>query len=188
MKLILFLLIPAWLFAPVNSSKQWQCHDYNKAPFNRWWNFQSQMEGLYSNHPKDNGGETMRGITLATYKRLTGKSRAKFMQMNPNEAQTIAFNHFWKPIARFQDQRINTLIVSAFWGGGGYELVKDIQRTLNIAVDGVLGEQTILAANESGPELFHKLLKCRVRYLKGCWNYHEFKNGWQKSIDFMEEL
>lgn len=188
MKALLILLIPAWLFAPVNSSKKWIVHDYNQEPFLRWWAFQSRMEGLYSNHSKDNGGETMRGITIATYKRLTGKSRAKFLKMDANEAQKIAFTHFWKPIAKFQDERLNTLFVSAFWGGGGYQLVKDVQRMLNITVDGILGEMTILAANESGPELFHKLLRCRVRYLKGCWNYQEFKHGWQKSIDFMNEL
>ena len=188
MKILIVLLIPAWLLAPTDSHKQWTCHDYNTSHFSKWWGFQSKMEGLYSNHPKDNGGETMRGITLATYKRLTGKSRKDFMKMDANEARNIAFTHFWKPSARFQDQRINTLFCAAFWGGGGYELVKDLQRILNITPDGVIGEVTIMAANEAGPDLFHRLVKCRTKYLKGCWNYEEFRHGWQKSIDFFEEL
>ena len=33
-----------------------------------------------------------------------------------------------------------------------------MQRILNLTVDGILGEQTILAANEAGPELFEKLV------------------------------
>lgn len=188
MKILLILLIPAWLFAPVNSSKQWITHDYNKAHFNRWWSFQSKMEGTYSNHPNDNGGETMRGITFVTYKRLTGKSRQDFLRMKPIEAQRIAFAYFWLPYAKFKDGRLNILLVSSFWGGGGIEMVKAMQILLRIEPDGIIGEQTILAANEAGPDLFHKLVNCRTKYLRGCWNYGYFKHGWQKSIDFLNEL
>lgn len=153
-----------------------------------WWKFQSSMEGRYGYHAKDSGGETVRGVTLQTWRSITGKSRTEFLSMTKNEAQKIAYYYFWLPNAKFQDGRINALVTSAFWGGGGYELVKDLQKILNIEPDGVIGEVTILAANEAGPDLFHKLVNCRSRYLKGCWNYGYFKNGWQKSINFFEEL
>ena len=156
--------------------------------FNEWWSFQSGIEGTYSYHPKDNGGETMRGITLSTYRNCTGKSRQDFLRMKPIEAQRIAFAYFWLPYAKFKDGRLNILLVSSFWGGGGIEMVKAMQILLRIEPDGIIGEQTILAANEAGPDLFHKLLRCRVNYLRGCWNYQTFKSGWQKSIDFLNEL
>ena len=187
--IILFIIFSfSILLAPEREIKyNWhssQKRDY----FNEWWSFQSGIEGAYSYHPKDNGGETMRGITLATYRNCTRKSRQDFLRMKPIEAQRIAFAYFWLPYAKFKDGKLNILIVSSFWGGGGIEMVKAMQILLRIEPDGIIGEQTILAANEAGPDLFHKLLRCRVNYLRGCWNYQTFKNGWQKSIDFMNEL
>ena len=34
-----------------------------------------QWEGGYSNHPMDTGGPTMKGVTLATYRRFYGASK-----------------------------------------------------------------------------------------------------------------
>ncbi len=175
------------LSCPEKPQSIWSQNHKNLAIFNKWWEMQSVMEGGYSNHPKDNGGQTMRGVTLHTWLNL-GFKRSEFRKMKPETARKIALKHFYLPFAKFADNRINTLFCAAFWGGGGYELVKDLQRILNITPDGVIGEVTIMAANEAGPDLFHRLVKCRTKYLKGCWNYEEFRHGWQKSIDFFEEL
>lgn len=195
MKLILifsFLLFSyAQMYAPNQTGlqepeKQHQC--YIDDAFGYWWSFQSKMEGTYSNHPKDTGGETMRGITLDTYIRLTKKSRAEFLQMSKEEAEYIAYIYFYQPNALFNDDRINIIISSSFWGGGGYQLVKDMQKILNIHPDGVIGDLTIMAANEAGPDLFHKLVNCRTRYMRNCWNYPIFKGGYEKYITFIQNL
>lgn len=155
--------------------------------FKIWWDYQSTMEGLYSNNKYDAGGETMRGITLATYRAYCGNDYNSFRNMTAETARMIAYNHFWLPFAKFNDWRLNVLICSSFWGGGGYALVKDMQKILNIHPDGIIGEVTILAANQAGTELFHKLVNCRIKYLRGCWNYEYFK-GWGKTIKFLENL
>ena len=182
---LLFMLFSQGLKAPeIKLKLQFCAHCVNLQPFNDWWMFQSGMEGGYSNDKNDSGGETMRGITWFTAKNL-GLSYAQFRSLTAERAKGIAYNYFWLPNAKFGSDRLNMLVTSAFWGGGGYDLVREMQKILNITQDGIIGEMTILAANEAGPELFHKLLNCRTRYLRGCWNYGYYRHGWQKSIDFL---
>lgn len=169
-------------------------YDFTKVNhFEQWYKFIKHTEGGYANRPmvEDPGGETNKGITLKTYINYCKEHKFKykyknFRNLSDKQVKQIAYTAFWKPIGnKLGNTPLTLLLAYSFWGGGGYELVKDMQRILNLTVDGILGEQTILAANEAGPELFEKLVRCRTKYLRSCKNYR-YNPGWEKAITFLE--
>ncbi|MFP1644447.1 holin-associated N-acetylmuramidase [Pontitalea aquivivens] len=116
-------------------------------------------EGGYVNDPDDPGGATKYGVTLATLQRLgidlTGDGRvtvADVRALSPDQAEDIFIRHY------FDAPRLGELPVpiqaSVFdmYVNAGAQAIRILQRLLNqmgepVAVDGVLGPQTIAAAH-----------------------------------------
>lgn len=116
-------------------------------------------EGGYVNDPDDPGGATKYGITLATLQRLgidlTGDGRvtvADVRMLSPDQAEDIFIRHY------FDAPRLGELpapiqaSVFDMYVNAGAQAIRILQRLLNqmgqpVAVDGVLGPQTIAAAH-----------------------------------------
>lgn len=118
-------------------------------------------EGGYVNDPDDPGGATNFGVTIGTMRRLgldlTGDgviSTADVRRLTRDQAIDIFITHY------FDRPRIaelpNAIQASVFdmYVNAGANAVRILQRLLNrmgyeIAVDGILGPQTIAAAHEA---------------------------------------
>lgn len=116
-------------------------------------------EGGYVNDPDDPGGATKYGVTLATLQRLgidlTGDGRvtvADVRMLSPDQAEDIFIRHY------FDAPRLGELpapiqaSVFDMYVNAGAQAIRILQRLLNqmgepVAVDGVLGPQTIAAAH-----------------------------------------
>lgn len=116
-------------------------------------------EGGYVNDPDDPGGATKYGVTLATLQRLgidlTGDGRvtvADVRALSPDQAEDIFIRHY------FDAPRLGELpapiqaSVFDMYVNAGAQAIRILQRLLNqmgepVAVDGVLGPQTIAAAH-----------------------------------------
>lgn len=113
----------------------------------------------YTNHPKDKGGPTKYGITLAT---LTKWRKAKVTAADVEGLTEIEAREIYETTyirgPRFDlinDNGLATLLID--WGvmSGPDDAVKGLQRVLNmhgadLKVDGVLGPRTANVANNFG--------------------------------------
>lgn len=116
-------------------------------------------EGGFVNDPDDPGGATNHGVTIHTLRRLgldlTGDGRidaADIRRLTPADAERIFLRHY------FHGPRIDALPgalqpgVFDMYVNAGANAVKILQRLLrqmgqDVAVDGVIGPQTIAAAD-----------------------------------------
>lgn len=118
-------------------------------------------EGGYVNDPDDPGGATNHGVTIHTMRRLgldldgDGKISAQDVRVLPRETAVNIFTDHY-----FYGPRIDALPVplhaSVFdmYVNSGANAVKILQRVFNkmridVAVDGVIGPQTISAAEQA---------------------------------------
>lgn len=151
-----------------------------------------KWEGGYSNHPKDKGGCTMKGITIATYKQYYGNTKtcSDLQKLTDQEWLNIFKKGYWDKCKGdyILNQSIANIIVDWAWNSGVKTAIKEIQRILNIKDDGIVGEITLSSLNKQNQsELFNKIYKARVNfYINICEkdsSQKVFLNGWMNRIN-----
>ena len=126
-----------------------------------------KWEGGVSNDPADRGGLTKWGVTQATYdryRRAKGLPPQSVVKLTDAEMREIYWIYYWQPVKgdEFAYPLALALFDTAVNMGVG-TAVKLLQRAINdllpqskwVAVDGVLGKQTIHAAKSLDP---HRLV------------------------------
>lgn len=118
-------------------------------------------EGGYVNDPDDPGGATNHGVTIHTMRRLgldlNGDGRVDaqdVQQLDRAQAVQIFIDHYFvKPGVNRLPQLIQPSVFDMYVNAGA-NAVRILQRLLvemriNVSVDGVIGPQTIAAANRA---------------------------------------
>lgn len=144
-------------------------------------------EGGYSNHPKDKGGPTNKGITLAAF------------QANVKPGGTV------EDLKRITDAQVATVYREAYWnlvggddmpGGVDYALfdfgvnsgpsraVKFLQRLVNVDDDGYVGALTLGAVRAADPiPLIKALCDARLDWLQTLDTWDTFGKGWGNRVN-----
>ena len=139
-------------------------------------------EGGYSNHPSDPGGETMWGITkrVAFENGYTGDMRA----MPVETARAIYKSLYWDAIqADNLPADVRYIVFDAAVNSGVTQAARWLQRACGVVADGVIGPQTIRAANALHSEgLKRRMLAHRLRFMAGLPNWPAFSRGWANRI------
>jgi lysozyme family protein len=131
--------------------------------FLRCLRFVLKWEGDLSNNPDDRGGLTKWGVTQATYDRYRkakGLPLQSVSKLTDAEMREIYWVYYWQPVKG--DEFAYPLALALFDTGvnmGVGTAIKLLQRAINdllpqqkwVAVDGVLGEQTLRAAKSLDP-------------------------------------
>lgn len=150
-------------------------------------------EGGYVNDPRDRGGATNMGITIATYKALgrwdnnkDGKIDVKDLKLLTMKQWDAIFKvNFWNrwKADEIKSQSIANLLVDWVWNSGKYGIT-NAQIALGVTPDGIVGSRTIAAINNfpNERELFNKLWKARADYYKR-QNQPEFYKGWMNRLN-----
>lgn len=128
---------------------------------------------------------TMKGVTLATYRRYFGREKdcTDLKNINDNQWDAIFLNGYWnKWIAdKIENQSIANLLVDWVWTSGVYG-IKYPQQVLGVPADGLVGPRTLAAVNNypDKRELFNKLWQRRKEYFESvAKNYkRKFLKGW----------
>jgi lysozyme family protein len=143
-------------------------------------------EGGFVNHPRDPGGATNKGVTIATFRRMIDKNATVADLKNITDAQlsSIYRKGYWDKVKA--DQLPSGLDYAVFDFGvnsGPGTAVKYLQRALGVKVDAVIGPQTIAAANAVGAtETIRKLCAARLAYLQGLKTWTTFGKGWSSRV------
>ena len=129
------------------------------ADFNKAIEVILKNEGGYVNNPNDPGGETNFGICKKSYPKVDIKNLTK------DGAKAIYKKDYWDKVNgdQINDQNLATSVFDFAVNAGTGTAIKQIQKTLNVTADGVLGPKTMAALNSSSG-LSKSFAKRRVRY------------------------
>lgn len=150
-----------------------------------------KWEGGYASDPADtDGGCTMKGVTINTYRKYFGKSKTCKDLRNITDSQwrAIFIQRYWNRWSAdaIKNQSIANLLVDWVWASGVYG-IKFPQRILGVKDDGVVGPKTIAAINNypNQKELFQKLWNRRKKHFESIAtrDKKKFLRGWLNRLN-----
>lgn len=150
-----------------------------------------KWEGGWANDPHDSGGCTMKGITIATFRKYYGKTKTcnDLRKLTDNQWDTIFIQGYWNRWSadKIKSQSIANLLVDWVWTSGVYG-IKYPQQVLGVVADGLVGPKTIAAINNypNQKELFEKLWNRRKKHfeaiVKNNPTQQKFLKGWLRRL------
>jgi lysozyme family protein len=139
-----------------------------KSNFQRSLSLVLKHEGGWSDHPSDPGGATMKGVTLATYRRY--KPGATKEQLRAIDASTLAFIYragYWNPIGG------DTLAPGVDYAVFDFAVNSGPSRARSYLLKAVGG---------SDAETINRLCAARLKFLQGLKTWPTFGKGWTKRV------
>lgn len=143
-----------------NKKIQWT--GYTMSIYERALDFVFQMEGGYSNDPKDPGGETNFGISKRRY------PQEDIAHMTRDRAAQLYRKDFWEYCHCDEiPDKLAIVLFDAAVNQGETGAVKMLQIALGMPVDGIMGPETITATFKAGETIVRRLLAQRMaRYTR----------------------
>ena len=150
------------------------------ADFKTYAPFLSSWEGGYANNKNDNGGETYRGVTIATwtaYCKRKGIS-TPLKKMSQAQWEEIMKGGYWDAVraSELSSQSVANQVADFAVNAGVNRAAITLQQAVNAAnhntdlkVDGIVGAKTIAAANA---------INSTVLY----WAYRELRTNFYKNL------
>jgi lysozyme family protein len=157
-------------------------------------------EGGYSNDPRDNGGETYKGVSRRWFPKWRGwdiNDRSNKLNLDHNhqlqqEVKNFYYAYFWVPIRAYEVENdfIADMLFNFAVNMGKKVIVKKTQRILRVTQDGVIGPKTIQALNSINQEVFvyHFLLEIMEFYIQLGKKQPHYLRGWlNRAVSFYYE-
>lgn len=161
-----------------------------------------KFEGGYVDDPTDPGGETNKGITMATFQRCSHSllgvepTSENLKALTDAQAGIIYRANYWKPIQgdAYPLQELANIVFD-FYVNGGTHATCLLQKVLNamgssLVVDGTLGPgsmQALLALPQD--EVYAKYKQGRIDYYQQLGQkYPQFVKGWMNRVNCFPDL
>ena len=155
--------------------------------WNSAFNLLMENEGGFVNNPKDPGGATNRGVTQKSYnawRRKRGLPVQSVELMTIEETRQFYREEYW--LRAKCDRYPDCFSVAVFdyaVNSGVNKAVKDFQKALGVVADGIVGNQTIGAANRLPPRpVLKAYMDGRLDFLMSLKTWKHFGNGWGKRV------
>lgn len=151
-----------------------------------------RWEGGFTNHPNDKGGATNKGITIATFRQYYGKESTidDLRNMSNEQWEYIFKAGYWDAMRAdyITNQSIANICVDWAWCSGTRAAIKQVQRLLGIADDGIVGNVTLSAMNNANSKkLFEKIKSTRLSFVEAIVRRDPtqkvFLKGWRNRIN-----
>jgi lysozyme family protein len=151
-----------------------------------------RWEGGFVYDPIDAGGATMKGVTLATFRRFYGVGATVEQLKAITDAQWLhIFKVGYWDMCRADDirnQSVAGAIVDWAYNSGPATAAKKVQVIVGVSADGVIGPLTIAAINAADPrQLFNAIKASRIRFIEDIVrdkpSQAKFLKGWKNRIN-----
>jgi len=135
-------------------------------------------EGFYVNNPNDKGGETKYGISKRAYPNLDIKA------LTIDGAKRIYRMDYWdKCKCNDLPDAVRFDVFDAAVNSGVKQAILWLQGALNVSTDGIIGQQTIKAAQAmNGERLSMKYNGTRLLFMTKLSSWPTFSKGWARRI------
>ena len=144
-------------------------------------------EGGWSDHPRDPGGATMKGVTLATYRRHFGarKSKRALRNITDEELAHIYRSGYWDKCKCDQlPDGVDYAVFDAAVNSGPGRSAKWLQAAVGAGQDGDIGSKTLARVSAQDPaETIETLCDRRLGFLQGLSTWETFGRGWGRRVE-----
>lgn len=144
-------------------------------------------EGGWSDHPRDPGGATMKGVTLAVYRRFYGEERTKddLRSISEQELEAIYRMDYWdKCWCDELPEGIDLALFDTAVNSGPSRAIRFIQQAVETDVDGAIGPNTLTSIlSAESVDLVNKLLDARLTFLQSLGTWDVFGKGWTRRVE-----
>lgn len=148
-------------------------------------------EGGYVDHPRDPGGATNRGVTLATLSAWRGRpcSKAEVKALTQVEAGDIYRAKYWNNVRADElPVGVDFVVFDYAVNSGPSAASKTLQRVVGVTADGIIGAFTIRAvtryiAVHGAARLIGAYCDRRLSFLKSLNNWLTFGRGWGSRVE-----
>ena len=143
-------------------------------------------EGGWADHPKDPGGATMKGVTLATFRRFYGAERTKDDLRAISDAQLGAIyrDGYWDR-TRCDDLAggVDYVVFDAAVNSGPGRAVRWLRLAARVAPGPGVDDALIAAAAARGAAtMIEAMLDARMAFLRGLPTFATFGRGWTRRV------
>jgi len=156
-------------------------------------NFESALqyvlvhEGGWANHPKDPGGATMKGVTLATYRRHYGQKMSKKDLRNISDAQLekIYKAGYWSKCKCDElPAGVDYAAFDAAVNSGPGRSAKWLQGAVGAKQDGGIGPKTLARVKQLNPvQVSDDMCDRRLAFLQSLATWSTFGGGWGRRVE-----
>ena len=151
-----------------------------------------RWEGGFVDDPLDRGGATNRGITIGTFRQFYGQNSTVDQLKNMTDEQWfhIFKTGYWEPwrADEIKNQSVANIVVDWAWASGPVTSIKQVQKILRVALDGVVGPKTLEAINSADQRsLFVDIQVARLKFVENIVRRDlaqaRFIRGWRNRIN-----
>jgi len=161
-----------------------------KSNFEPCLEFVLHHEGLWSDDPRDPGGATMKGVTLAVYREYLGRDASKDELRNIPDKHLMDLykTRYWDK-ARCDDlgAGLDLVVFDLAVNGGVGRAAKILQRCVGATEDGAIGPKTMaLVTQVPVKQMIIRFSEQRRLFYKGLKAFETFGRGWLRRTDECE--
>ncbi|GGB10264.1 hypothetical protein GCM10011491_42780 [Brucella endophytica] len=143
-------------------------------------------EGGWADNPADPGGATMKGVTLATFRRYVKPSATKADLRKITDAQlsTIYRRHYWDAVAGAElPDGVDYAVFDFAVNSGPSRAAKYLQAVAGVTQDGKIGPATLKAVRgKPHASVIHELCDKRLAFLQRLDTWKTFGKGWSSRV------
>ena len=143
-------------------------------------------EGGFSNHPRDNGGMTMLGVTQRVWEEWVGHpvSEKEMRALTPAIVAPMYKKKYWDTVAGDAlPSGVDLAVFDFAVNSGPGRAAKMLQRVLGVAEDGAIGPQTLAkAVSIDSSKLIADYNDARLAFLKSLPTWATFGKGWGNRV------
>ncbi len=143
-------------------------------------------EGGFSDHPKDPGGATMKGVTLAVFRRFYGENQSKndLKNISQEQLENIYKTGYWdKCQCDDLPSGVDYGVFDAAVNSGPGRGVRWLQGAVGSEQDGGMGPNTLAKVLEHNPlDVIEDMTDLRITFLRRLVTFPDFGKGWTRRV------
>lgn len=147
-------------------------------------------EGGNSDHPKDPGGRTSRGIIQRVYnawRQSKGLPTQDVFLATDAEVTSIYYEQYWSPYGDSLPTGLDLVFFDFCVNAGRQQSVKTLQRALGLPADGMFGVRTKTGVEQADiGRLIHAFSEKRRAFYRSLRTFSVFGKGWLARTDRIE--
>jgi lysozyme family protein len=148
-------------------------------------------EGGFADHPKDPGGATMKGVTLATFRRHFGSDKTKkdLKKITDDQLAHVYRTGYWdKCRCDMLPSGVDYAVFDGAVNSGPGRSAVWLQAAVGAVQDGGIGPNTLTRVATHEPKaIINDKLDRRLAYLRGLRTFADFGRGWTRRVARVRE-
>jgi lysozyme family protein len=145
-----------------------------------------KSEGGYVNHPSDQGGRTMLGVTQRVWEEWVGHpvGEQEMRALTPEKVAPMYKDRYWDKIHGDDlPSGVDLAVFDCCVNSGPGRAARLLQKVLGVAQDGAIGAQTLLkATNIDSSKLIADYNAERLAFLMALPTWGTFGKGWGRRV------